>query len=202
MRLNNAINKYGKENFTREIVQYFSNIKNAYSLEAAIVTQDLIKDPHCYNIAVGGHGGYVTAGYTKQQQQIFSDKLSKAHKGQVAWNKNKSWSEEVIQKLRKPKTDEHKRKLREAAKHRPPKSKESRQKFAAKIRGNKNPMYGKNAEDYMTPEAVKIKRKKQSEQMKNRCPINNGLVNKRVKQSDVELFLNNGWKLGYIKNKV
>lgn len=34
--------------------------------------------------------------------------------------------------------------------------------------GEKNPMYGKNAEDYMTPEAIQEKRRKQSENMKNR----------------------------------
>ena len=31
-----------------------------------------------------------------------------------------------------------------------------------KFVGEKNPMYGKNAEDFMTPEAIAIKRHKQS----------------------------------------
>lgn len=34
--------------------------------------------------------------------------------------------------------------------------------------GEKNPMYGKNAEDYMSPEAIKEKRQKQSESQKKR----------------------------------
>ena len=74
-------------------------------------------------------------------------------------------------------------------------------------------MYGKNAEDYMTHEAIQKKRRKQSEGIKNyykdplhrakcgdstrgkKC-INNGYINKLVKREELDLFLSNGWKLG------
>ena len=45
-------------------------------------------------------------------------------------------------------------------------SEESRKKLSKATSGKNNPMYGKNAEDYMTPEAIKEKHRKQSEAVK------------------------------------
>lgn len=45
-------------------------------------------------------------------------------------------------------------------------SEECRKKLSKASSGKNNPMYGKNAEDYMTTEAIKEKRKKQSESVK------------------------------------
>ena len=198
-RIKRSINKYGKENFTREIVQFFSRKKCAYYLESAIVTQKLIDDPHCLNLAIGGFGGNTYAGFTDEQLKDIGAKISKANKGK----KIGPMSEEHKQKLRKPKSEEHKQKLRE---------------HHADQSGYKNPMYGKNAEDYMTPEAIKEKRSRQSKKIKeyyknpenrkrcglsalNKKCINNGTINKLVQSSELDIFLNKGWKLGRIKKK-
>lgn len=77
--LKHAINKYGIDNFTREIVQYFSDVKYAFRLEAAIVTPELVADPHCYNIAVGGYGGNTLAGFTDEQYNEFCNKNRQSH---------------------------------------------------------------------------------------------------------------------------
>ena len=45
-------------------------------------------------------------------------------------------------------------------------SEESKKKLSKATSGKNNPMYGKNAEDYMTTEAIKEKHKKQSEGIK------------------------------------
>ena len=45
-------------------------------------------------------------------------------------------------------------------------SEELRQKLSKAKSGKNNPMYGKNSEDYMTPEAIKEKHRKQSEAIK------------------------------------
>ena len=211
-RINRSINKYGKENFTREIVQFFSRKKCAYSLEAAIVTSELIKDPHCLNLSIGGFGGNTYAGFTDEQLKEIGAKISKANKGKkygpfteehrqnisksrlgkTSWMKGKHPSDETRQKMRENHKDQS---------------------------GDKNPMYRKNAEDFMTPEAIKLKRARQSKNIKEyyknpdnrkKCAkgalgkkcINNGQVNKLVKPSELELFLNNGWQLGRIKKNI
>lgn len=47
-------------------------------------------------------------------------------------------------------------------------SEETRKKMSEAHKGEKNSMYGKNPEDYMTKEAIKIKRKKISELLKEK----------------------------------
>lgn len=49
--------KYGKEIFKKEILKYFSTIDEAYEEESKIVTEELVKDPMCYNLVTGGKHG-------------------------------------------------------------------------------------------------------------------------------------------------
>jgi len=138
MVIYNAIEKYGKENFKIEIVECFDSKKEAVEKEILLIEQ--LKPE--YNIHFGGTGGPMFGKmngmygkkHTEQWKKMMSDKMSgssnpmygKSHseevkkiisdktKGRVPWNKNKTniFSEEVLQKLKKPKTDEHKQKLR------------------------------------------------------------------------------------------
>ena len=53
-RLKKAIEKYGIENFEKEIIKICNDRKEAYELESNYVTESLIKDDNCYNIILGG----------------------------------------------------------------------------------------------------------------------------------------------------
>jgi len=55
-RLHYAYKKYGIENFEKEILKYFNTAKEAFEYEADYITEDLVKDPNCYNIQGGGSG--------------------------------------------------------------------------------------------------------------------------------------------------
>ena len=55
-RLVNAVNKYGIDNFEKEILFETNSELEAYTLESQIVTLDFIKRPDTYNIVVGGFG--------------------------------------------------------------------------------------------------------------------------------------------------
>lgn len=44
-----AIKKYGRENFKREVLETFDDYSSAYAREAEVVTEELVKDPMCYN---------------------------------------------------------------------------------------------------------------------------------------------------------
>jgi len=50
------IKKYGKENFIREVLEWFNNSTDAYNYEKKIVNES-INDEKCVNIAQGGIGG-------------------------------------------------------------------------------------------------------------------------------------------------
>lgn len=53
-RLRYAYEKYGIENFTKEILKFFETREEAAKYEADIVNEVLIKDENCYNIIHGG----------------------------------------------------------------------------------------------------------------------------------------------------
>ena len=133
--LGNAYNKYGKSNFTKEILKYFDNKDDMYQYEREIVNEDLVRDINCYNIKIGGEGG--GAKWSESQRSKFlskvigqkrtpeqcdnisksligreirtewREKISNTLKGNTPWNKNKHniYTEEAISKISKSSKD-------------------------------------------------------------------------------------------------
>lgn len=54
-RLKKAYKKYGVENFTKEILKYFDTLKELSDYEAEIVNEEMINNPCCYNMSLGGY---------------------------------------------------------------------------------------------------------------------------------------------------
>ena len=54
-----SIKKYGKENFKIEYLEFFKNRKLLIEAEKKIVNNELIKDPLCLNLKLGGTGGLI-----------------------------------------------------------------------------------------------------------------------------------------------
>jgi GIY-YIG catalytic domain len=67
-----AIKKYGVENFEKQILNVFTKRKDAFAKEKELVTDKIIKSPQCYNIKLGGNGGF---------DFIQAKKLHKSSKG-------------------------------------------------------------------------------------------------------------------------
>lgn len=55
--LKKAIEKYGKENFYREVIEFCNSEEEMYLKEEKIVSQHYKKD-ECYNMNIGGKGGW------------------------------------------------------------------------------------------------------------------------------------------------
>lgn len=55
-KLKIAIKKYGIENFSKEILSFFTTRKEASIFESEMVTEELVKDKKCYNVSLGGKG--------------------------------------------------------------------------------------------------------------------------------------------------
>lgn len=77
--LKSAIKKYGKENFTREILVFCDSEEEAYIKEAELVTMEVVNDPNSYNKMPGGEGG---------QKRLTNEEL-KEHKRES----NRNWKE-------------------------------------------------------------------------------------------------------------
>lgn len=54
--LKNSLYYYGKENFKRVILQFCKDKKEMYQKEKELVTEELIKNPKCMNLVIGGVG--------------------------------------------------------------------------------------------------------------------------------------------------
>lgn len=73
IKLLEAINKYGRENFIRTTLFTFDNKEDAYLKESVIVTDEFRKNDNNYNTALGGVGGYYSTGLVS----IYDDKIKK-----------------------------------------------------------------------------------------------------------------------------
>ncbi|MEK6828592.1 MAG: hypothetical protein AABY15_00550 [Nanoarchaeota archaeon] len=66
-----SINYHGKENHTKEILEFCENRKELAKREREIVNQQLINEELCMNLVVGGEGG---RGFTPEQQRLNAEK--------------------------------------------------------------------------------------------------------------------------------
>lgn len=57
-QITSAIKKYGKENFTKEVLYFCSSIEEMNHREAEIVTEEFVKRKDTYNMHKGGPGGW------------------------------------------------------------------------------------------------------------------------------------------------
>ena len=106
-----AIKKYGKENFIKEILFVFDNEEDMNKKEKEIITEEFVSDKNTYNIGVGGEGGPHFKGKSHTKESI--SKRTESRKGLVL-------SEESRQKIsesnrRRIISDETRKKLAEKA---------------------------------------------------------------------------------------
>jgi len=73
-----AIKKYGKENFTKEILQYFNSPKEAFAAERNIVNESYIQSENTYNINLGGSAPPNMAGIPRTEET--KNKISSTRK--------------------------------------------------------------------------------------------------------------------------
>lgn len=81
-RLKTAIKKYGIDNFEKHILLECNTLEELVAAEKSLVTSVEVKDAKCYNIALGGHGGYTDYSnrvYTHTEYHKL--KISKANTG-------------------------------------------------------------------------------------------------------------------------
>lgn len=70
--IQNAVKKYGKENFTKEILFQFDTEQEMNDKEAEIVNEEFLHRDDTYNLALGGKGGDFTAA-NKRYKELMTD---------------------------------------------------------------------------------------------------------------------------------
>ena len=64
-RIKNSVKKHGKESHIREILEFFDSREDLKNREKQLVNEELLNDPMCMNINLGGEGGWLPEWQTK-----------------------------------------------------------------------------------------------------------------------------------------
>ncbi len=166
-RLRRSLNKYGKENFKFEILEFLPDRLSLKEREKELVNEELIKDSLSMNLTIGGEGGF-----SLEQQKENAKKSN--NKQRILRETNPDW----VEKVRENKSNGHKLAYEKGRKKVLPNWKgkfhtiESKIKMSevkkGKYEGENNPSYGT-------------------------CWITNGKENKKIHRGDL---IPDGWKLG------
>lgn len=100
-RLKHSVNKYGRENFKMEILEFFECRELLIEKEKDLVNDELLKDPLCMNLKPGGSGG------TCGQDHILKLKKGSSDYQKKMW-KNDDYRKKIIEVLRNTMIKNHK----------------------------------------------------------------------------------------------
>jgi hypothetical protein len=87
-----AIKKYGKQNFSKEILERCSSREALFIREAEIVTEHFIKSEDNYNLVPGGSGGSILSNrkpFTEMHSSETKKRISDSLKGRVVSNETR-----------------------------------------------------------------------------------------------------------------
>ena len=130
-----AVNKYGKENFEKEIIEHCHSQKELDEKERYwIKYYDAVKSRDFYNIHVGGCGGDTYSGRSEEEKIAFKKTMSNVTTGENNGMYGKNHSTESKEKMSKTK------KLNPSPKFQ---SKEFKEKISKATKAENNPMFGK-----------------------------------------------------------
>ena len=108
--LTRAIKKYGKESFSRSIIQFFNKPEEMFNVESSLVTEEYVNNKNTYNLVVGGFGGFKvqdiedwkhklreSSAKRKNKKPMLGknhttetkQKMSDSNKGRIPWNLGK-----------------------------------------------------------------------------------------------------------------
>ena len=178
-RLKYSLKKYGIENFKFEIIEFFNNKEELIKAETLLINEELLNDEFCMNLRIGGIGGFYNYSPTKEQMEKSKNTQNILRENDKEWVDRKF--DRMSKSLKKVYEDGRREKFYffdwSGRKH----SDETKSKISEKLKviskGEGNSQYGT-------------------------CWITKEGENKKIKKSELDNFLSNGWIKGRIINKV
>ena len=157
-----AIKKYGKNNFQKNIIQSFDNENDAFKLEKELVTKEFCNRKDTYNIHEGGTGSFshINNKPIEKRENIIA--VRKLLNSGVKFGGKKYFTEETYQKISNFNKERWK-----TWKENPdlipdfyikPRTKKFKQHLSEILKGENNPNFGKHW--YIHKKAININEKK------------------------------------------
>lgn len=210
--LNRAIEKYGRDHFHKEVLFVFDTEDEMNAKEKEIVTEDLVNDPQCYNIMLGGEGGDAWSKSGKKHTEETKAKISASIKKNLEDPEFYKKHSETVSKATKRFKEEQPEKYAEMVKNR----------TESFLRNNEERR--KNGNGYARSESTRkriseslvayhdkhgrkhpIQEKREihfdGEISGKRTIITNETIEKRIYVEEVQWYLENGWRLGTSPNR-
>jgi hypothetical protein len=171
IRLTRSIKKYGKKNFSIEILEFLPNRESLKQREKEIINERFLQNENCLNLQPGGGGGFVNSNH---RQKFFEGSKKYQFKTEDAAKGKKIFLERYYNDEEFRKRYKSRLKLRPSnwlgKNHRPDTIEKMKKSSIGKHDGEKNSQFGT-------------------------CWITNGVENKKIKKTD-EIPL--GWRLGRV----
>lgn len=94
LRLRRSINKYGKENHKKEIIEFVQTREELKKREEELVNENVLKDPMCMNLIIGGTGGL-------NEAARFSQIRIQRSRNKLKWlrENNSEWVKKISEKI-------------------------------------------------------------------------------------------------------
>ena len=168
-RLRYSIRKYGKENHTKEILEFLSNREELIIKEIEIVNKTLLDDDLCMNLKPGGQGGLISEEHHKKMCEGSSRWITEKWKNQEFRNKMIS----ILYETSKKTFSEGKNKVPNwSGRH----HSEETKKILSELK--KNTGLGEKNSQFGT------------------CWITKDFENKKIKREHLDVYLIDGWITG------
>lgn len=201
-----AIKRYGPENFKKTILAEFDTEEDAYLCEAELVTKDVLLDPMCYNICLGGIGGQRGTVYLNrngEMTRVMPELVDKylADGWQLGWSdsmREAHMHRVVSEETRKKISELHKRMHEFRAGFTSGKVKVSNENLNQSLYVDPKYLSEYLSQGWKTGHLNRTNEKKAVIRGKE-VTITDGVVEKHVKFEDLDLYLKQGWKRGLSK---
>lgn len=170
--LGNSIKKHGKENFIKEILEFLPDMDQLKAREKEIVNEELLKNPSCMNLKIGGAGGFLN----KETQQLATRNSIRNFKlkleDPISWINHSEGLKKSIQD----------------------------RKLNGTYKPSKAPDWTGKTHRQETKDKIgitnSVKQKGKLNSQYDTCWIHNYKENKKIKREDLENYTSSGWTKG------
>lgn len=169
--LKNSISKYGIENFTIEILEFFNTRDEMCYAESKLITESVITDDKCMNIRLGGFGGF-----SIEEQK---SNAIKSNAKQLLLRDDEDWVKQKSERLSISNKKVYSEGRREAFYFYNWNGKEHNEESKRKI-GDKNSVSQKGSKNSQF----------------GTCWITKDNVNEKIKKEELITYINDGWVKG------